>query len=226
MNTQLMLLWDKLTIYCSQELWVFISGSCNRKGREGREERGGEKKIKNAHTDKPFILKLILKWDGWLCLFGWRPWIWLILLHFLAPCMPATWGAGGAWPCDVPTVLRHGSLPGASTWWPVLVWQQGMDSWVETHLKSMQPHSAAAPELCCQNKAPGYGSPFYANAVLLEVSAPAKSARNLTLCAALDTEIVRSFCLWLTDSRSEIINLKPFSGKVTGMLFAWTWQYI
>lgn len=123
MNTQLMLLWDKLTIYCSQELWVFISGSCNRKGREGREERGGEKKIKNAHTDKPFILKLSLKWDEWLCLFGWRPWIWLILLHFLAPCMPATWGLDpvmpplccGMGPCQEPA-LGGRSLSDSRGW--------------------------------------------------------------------------------------------------------------
>lgn len=52
----------------------------------------------------------------------------------------------------------------------------------------------------------------------------AKSSHNLTLSATLDTEIVRSFCSWLTDSCLEIINLKPISGKVTGMFFAWTWQ--
>lgn len=223
MNTLLMLLWDKLTIYCSQELWVFISGSCNRKGREGREERGGEKKNKKCTYRQTLYFKIEFKM-GWVAL---PLWLKTVNLAHPSPFLGTLHASHmGPRPCDAPSVLRHGSLPGASTWWPVLVWQQGMDSWVETHLKSMQPHSAAAPELCCQNKAPGYGSPFYANAVLLEVSMPAKSARNLTLCAALDTKIVRSFFSWLTDSRSEIINLKPFSGKVTGMLFAWTWQYI
>lgn len=70
MNTQLMLLWDKLTIYCSQELWVFISGSCNRKGREGREERGGEKKKKKCTYRQTLYFKIDFKM-GWMALPLW-----------------------------------------------------------------------------------------------------------------------------------------------------------
>lgn len=108
-------------------------------------------------------------------------------------------GQVGPSPCDAPAALRCGSLPGASTRWPVPIWQQETGSWVEAHLDSMQPHSVAAPGLRCRNKALGYGSPFYANAMLLEVSVPAKCACSLTLCATLNTEIVRSFWFnWLT----------------------------
>lgn len=108
MYAELMQLWNKLTICCSQESWVCISEPCNGEGGENRKRdcgfgvTGGGGGGNQAHADKPLSLKTGLMV---LCLFGWRQDKAEQNFSFLTPSVdPGRWEspacAPGQWPTD------------------------------------------------------------------------------------------------------------------------------